>query len=69
MMHASPLKLILFGFLLLLMGVLLPFLMVLRILEPTLLLGFASYLSSLAGLVIGLVGLALYSRSERRRKE
>lgn len=54
------------GLVLLLIGFFLPFVMLLRILEPTLLLSFVAYLSSLAGLVLGLIGLALYSRAERQ---
>jgi hypothetical protein len=66
MMQASPIRLIFLGFVLLLIGVLLPFLMVLQILGPSILLSFLAYLSSLGGLVIGLVGITMYSRSEKR---
>jgi hypothetical protein len=66
MMQASPIRLIFLGFVLLLIGVLLPFLMVLQILGSTLLLNFLAYLSSLFGLVIGIVGLVMYSQARKR---
>lgn len=67
-MQASPARLILLGFVLLMIGVCVPFLMLLQLLESTLFLSFLSYLSSVAGLVIGIVGAALYTRAERQRR-
>jgi hypothetical protein len=58
----SPIRLMVIGSALLLIGVILPFLMVLRLLEPSFPLGFISYASSLAGLVLGLLGLVQYIR-------
>jgi hypothetical protein len=46
------------AFVLLLVGALLPFLMVLRILQPSFALSFLSYAASLVGLVLGLIGVA-----------
>jgi len=66
MKQLSPLRLIILGFVLLLIGFILPFLMVLQILPSTLLLNFLAYLSSLFGLVIGIVGLVLYSQARKR---
>ncbi len=63
MIQASPWKLILVGFLLLVIGLLLPFAMVLGLVEPTLLLSFAAYLASLFGLLMGIIGLALHNRA------
>jgi len=40
--------------------------MLLKMLESTLLLNFLAYLSSLFGLVIGVIGLVLYSQARRR---
>ena len=68
LMQASPARLILLGFVLLMIGVCLPFLMLLQLLESTLFLSFVAYLSSVAGLVIGIAGAALYTRSERQRR-
>lgn len=65
MTSLSPGKMMLLGFSLLLLGFVLPFLMVLRILEPTLLLGFVAYLTSLLGLVIGVIGIVFYSHTRR----
>ena len=45
-----------------LFGFVAPFLMVLRILESTLLLGFLSYGASFAGLILGIIGAAWYWR-------
>jgi len=57
---------IILGFVLLVLGFVLPFLMLLKMLESTLLLNFLAYLSSLFGLVIGVIGLVLYSQARRR---
>ena len=56
----SPVKLMGLGFLLLVFGVALPFLMVLKIIESTLFLGFIAYLVSFLGLVIGIIGMINY---------
>ncbi len=63
----SPLQLMLIGFALLVIGVILPFLMVLRIIEPTLLLGFVAYLSSVLGLALGVIGVILFSGTRRHK--
>ena len=68
-MQVNPALLMLLGFALLMIGVCLPFLMTLRLIEPTLFLGFVSYLSSVGGLVIGIVGAAQYTRAERQRRK
>jgi len=62
----SPRQLMFFGFVLLLIGVILPFVMVLRLIEPTLLLNFIAYFSSLFGLLIGLSGVVLDGISRRQ---
>lgn len=67
MIHLTPLQLIGIGFLLVLAGAVLPFLMVMRILESTFFLNFFSYAASVAGLMLGLIGTALYT--SRRRRE
>ena len=58
-------KLIIVGFVLLLVGVVLPFLMVLRLVESTFLLNFLAYSSSTAGLVLGFVCIAQYVRPRK----
>lgn len=64
-MSFGLLGLILLGFLLLAVAVLLAFLMVLRILAPTLFLCFASFFLNIGGLVLGFLGLATYVRGKR----
>jgi hypothetical protein len=59
----NPLTLIAIGFALVLMGFLGPFLMVLQVLESGLVLSFAAYGASLAGLVLSLYGASHYSSS------
>jgi hypothetical protein len=61
-----PLGLILLGFLLSLMGVVLPFLMVLHIVPSTFFLNFFSYAGSVTGLILGILGASLYVREKRK---
>jgi hypothetical protein len=61
----QPWKIILIGFFLVLFGFVAPFLMVARIVEPNLILSFASYGASVVGLFLGLIGAALYVRIRR----
>ncbi|HIC96631.1 TPA: hypothetical protein EYP12_08435 [Candidatus Bipolaricaulota bacterium] len=61
----SPIKLILSGFILVLGGVVLPWLMMIRLIEPNFALCFLSYASSLGGVILGIIGAALYVRSKR----
>jgi len=63
-MEHSP-KLILIGLGLLILGVILPFMMVLELLESTLFLNFLAATSSIAGLLTGFVGIAQYVRARR----
>ena len=65
MRWVSPLRLILLGLVMVLAGVIIPLLMVTRVLEPTLFLSFFSYISSVMGVLIGLIGAALYARIHR----
>lgn len=65
----SPLQLALTGLVLLVIGFLLPFLMVLRLVEPTLLLNFIAYLSSVVGLAVGVIGIAMFGIARPRDKE
>jgi membrane associated rhomboid family serine protease len=69
MSYATPLRLIWLGLILLVVGFLLPFLMVLRILEPTLLLNFVAYFASLFGLIIGLIGIVTYTQVRKKDKD
>ena len=48
------------GFFLVLLGVLLPLLMVVKVIEASFILSFISYASSAGGLLLGIVGVVLY---------
>ena len=61
----SPGFLLGLGVFLLLLGVVLPFLMVIQVLESTFFLNFFSWGASVAGLAFGTIGFALYSRGRR----
>ena len=58
----SPLFLLSLGILLMLLGIILPFLMVIKVLESTFFLNFFSWGVSVAGLGFGTIGFAMYSR-------
>ena len=59
---SSPRFLLGLGVFLMLLGVVLPFLMVIRLLESTFFLNFLSWGASVAGLAFGTIGFAMYSR-------
>jgi len=61
----NPVRLIIIAFVLLIIGLVLPFLMVLGLVESTLLLCFLAYGSSTAGLILGFVGIAQYRRGQK----
>jgi hypothetical protein len=61
----SPWKIILLGFLLVLAGAVLPFLMVIHLVKSTFFLNFFSYTASLVGLILGIIGSAMYVRIKK----
>lgn len=61
----SPLKLIAIAFGLLIIGILLPFLMVLGLIESTLLLNFLAVGCSIGGLTTGFIGITRSSRGQK----
>ncbi len=63
----QPWNLILLGFLLSVLGVVLPFLMVLNVLNSTFFLNFFSFIASMTGLILGITGAALYVRQRRKK--
>ena len=65
MIRIKPRALIATGLLLVLFGFVAPFLMVVRIVEPSLALSFASHAASVSGLFLGIIGSAIYVRSHR----
>jgi hypothetical protein len=58
---------ILIGFVLVVLGAVLPFLMVMHILESTFFLNFLAYGASITGLFLGFIGATMYV-NERRGK-
>jgi len=65
-MSLSPLKIILIGFALVLLGAILPFLMVIHLLDSTFFLNYFSYGASLVGLFLGVIGSASYVRQKKK---
>ena len=61
----SPRFLLSLGVGLMLLGIILPFLMVIHVLESTFFLNFFSWGASVAGLAFGTIGFATYSRSRK----
>ncbi len=61
----SPWKIIGIGFVLVLLGFVLPFLMTIRVIPSTFLLSLLSYGASVSGLFLGLIGAAMYVRIRR----
>ena len=60
----SPRLLLSLGLALMLLGIILPFLMVIKVLESTFFLNFFSWGASVAGLSFGTIGFALWSRTK-----
>ena len=65
-MMVNPRFLLSLGVVLMILGVLLPFLMVIHILESTFFLNFFSWGASVAGLSFGTIGFAMYARVRKR---
>lgn len=61
----SPRFLLSLGVILMILGIVLPFLMVIRVLESTFFLNFFSWGASVAGLSFGTIGFALSNRIKR----
>ena len=61
----SPRILLSLGVILLFLGAMLPFLMIIHILESTFFLNFFSWGASVAGLFLGSIGVATYGRGRK----
>ena len=61
----SPRFLFGLGVFLMLLGIVLPFLVIIRLLESTFFLNFFSWGASVAGLAFGTIGFAMWSRERR----
>ncbi len=68
MTNRRPILLIVIGFLLVLTGWVLPFLMLLKVIPSTFFLNFFAYTVGLAGLMLGIIGSAMIFRGRRRPK-
>jgi hypothetical protein len=68
MMPSEPVRIIALGFVLVLLGFVLAFLMTIETIKASFLLGFISYISSFGGLFLGMMGTALYVRNQRRKE-
>jgi hypothetical protein len=62
----SPWSLILIGFLLSILGISLPFFMLIHILPSTYFLNFFSFFASVGGLILGIAGAAMYVQRHRK---
>jgi hypothetical protein len=65
-MNFDAKKMLLIGFILLVLGVVLPFLMVLDIIKTSFLLSFLSHAASVSGLLLGTLGAFSYVRIKKR---
>jgi hypothetical protein len=68
MIGLSPGKIIAIGFVLVVLGVVLPFLMVIHVLPSTFFLNFFSFGASVFGLMLGMYGAVTYVRNQRRKR-
>ncbi|MCC7117935.1 MAG: hypothetical protein IT310_05365 [Anaerolineales bacterium] len=62
----NPLYILILAGLLMALGVILPFLMVIHVLESTFFLNFFAYGSSTLGFMLGIVGVAFYWRKGKK---
>jgi hypothetical protein len=60
MIERHSLAIIVIGLVLVIAGVVFPFLMVIRVLPSTFVLNFLSYTASVSGLLLGILGMAFY---------
>jgi hypothetical protein len=64
-----PGKFMIAAFFLLLIGAVFPFLMMIRVLESTFFLNFISYIASVSGLFIGILGIAMYVGKTKNKEK
>lgn len=68
MIPIQPIKLFAVGFILVMVGFLVPLFMVIKVIEAGYLLSFLSYAASVAGLLLGLIGAISYRRLHKRER-
>jgi hypothetical protein len=61
-------RLVVAGFFLVLIGAVLPFLIVMRVVESTFLLNFISFAASIGGIFLGVIGTAMHVGDNRKRR-
>lgn len=66
-MRLSPMQFLVSGFFMVLYGMVMPFLMVMHIVEATFFLSITSYVATFTGLMFGIIGIATYTREHRNR--
>lgn len=66
-MKLTPIQFLVIGFLLVTYGMVMPWLMVLQVLEATFFLSITSYVATFTGLIFGTIGVATYYRERRNR--
>lgn len=72
----NPRKLIWSAIILMVMGVAIPFLMIIHVLDPLLrwnstiylILNFVAYLFQILGFILGIIGIAIYTRRNKHRE-
>jgi hypothetical protein len=67
MIFSRPRVLLVIGFVMMLLGVIFPFLMVMKIVPSTFFLNFFSYIVSVLGMFIGLIGAAFYVKLNKKK--
>jgi len=68
-MNDHPVRLIVIGFVLVLIGFLVPLLTVVKVMESNFIPLFGSYTASVAGLFLGIIGGAMYVKKTRKPKK
>ena len=69
LMNRRPLSFIIIALFLLLAGAVIPFLMFIRVLESTFFVNFAAYVLSVAGLFLGVLGIAMFVGDARSKRD
>ncbi len=62
----APWQIILLGFVLITLGMVIPFLIILKIIESTLFLNFLAFTASMAGMMIGFIGMVLIIKTKQK---
>ena len=68
-MNRHPRRFIIIAFFMLFAGAVLPFLMIIGVLESTFLLNFTAYIVSVGGLFLGIIGIAMYVGEARNEDD